>query len=96
MQLNNNVPPQSVPVGYQSIVEPIIIQTGQPATQPNIIVIEEKKDSHANNCSYCKSQRQSACGCLELNKYYCSFLIVGNYILLGLKYVLTCLCIVRL
>ena len=97
LQLDNLRPAQPVPVAYQSPpVQPIIIQTGQAAPQPNVVVVEENKDSHSNNCCYCKAPRKSACGCLEPNKYYCCFLIVGNYILLGLRYVLTCLCIVRL
>ena len=96
LQLNNYGPAQPVPVAYQAPVQPmpIIIQQGTP--QPNVVVIEEKRDSHADNCCYCKAPRQSACGCLEPNKYYCCFLIVSNYFLLGLQYILTCLCIVRL
>ena len=87
-------PAQPVPVAYQA-VQPVVVQT--PAPQPNVVIIkEEQTNSHANNCCYCKAPRQSACGCLEPNEYYCCFLIVGNYILLGLRYVLTCLCILRL
>ena len=87
-------PAQPVPVAYQA-VQPVVIPAQTP--QPNVVVIqEEKKSSYSNNCCYCKAPRQSACGCLEPNEYYCCFLIVGNYVLLALKYVLTCLCIVRL
>ena len=87
-------PAQPVPVAYQA-VQPVVIPAQTP--QSNVVIIqEEKKSSHADNCCYCKAPRQSACGCLEPNEYYCCFLIVGNYVLLALKYVLTCLCIVRL
>ena len=91
-----NYPPgQPVPVAYQA--PPVIYQTPY-APQPNVIVIKEEKPAqeHSDNCCYCRAPRKSACGCLEPNKYYCCCLIVGNYILLSLKYVLTCLCIVRL
>ena len=100
LYLNNGNPPpvyppaQPVPIAYQAPVQPVIVQTPQP--QPNVVVIEERKDSHANNCCYCRAPRQSACGCLEPHQYYCCFLIVGNYVLLGLQYLLTCLCIIRL
>ena len=99
LYLNNQNPPvyppaQPVPVVYQAPVQPVIVQTPQP--QPNVVIIEQKQDSHANNCCYCRAPRQSACGCLEPNQYYCCFLIVGNYILLGLQYLLTCLCIIHL
>ena len=89
-------PPQPVPVAYQAPVQPVIYQAPQP--QQNVIVVKEGKtpSANANNCCYCRAPRQSACGCLEPNQYYCCFLIVGNYVLLGLKYLLTCLCIVRL
>ena len=87
-------PAQPVPVAYQA-VQPVVIPAQTP--QPNVVIIqEEKKSPHANNCCYCKAPRSSACGCLEPNEYYCCFLIVGNYVLLSLKYILTCLCIVRL
>ena len=94
LPINNYGPAQPVPVAYQAPPQPIIVQTPQP--QPNVVVIDHKQQSHANTCCYCKASRQSACGCLEPNQYYCCFLIVGNYILLGLKYVMTCLCIIRL
>ena len=85
-------PAQPVPVAYQA---PVVIQA--PTPQPNVVVIQqEQKSSHSNNCCYCKAPRKSACGCLEPNEYYCCFLIVGNYVLLSLQYILTCLCIVRL
>ncbi len=89
-------PAQPVPVAYQAPVQPVIYQTPQP--QQNVIVVKEGKtpSQHANNFCYCRAPRQSACGCLEPNEYYCCFLIVGNYVLLGLKYLLTCLCIIRL
>ena len=87
-------PPQPVPVAYQA-VQPVVVQAAAP--QPNVVIIqEEKKRLHSDNCCYCPAPRTSACGCLEPNEYYCCFLIVGNYILLSLKYILTCLCIVRL
>ena len=47
LQLNNNNPAQPVPVAYQAPVQPIVIQTGQAAPQPNVVVVEENKDSHA-------------------------------------------------
>ena len=85
-------PTQPVPVAYQA---PVVIQV--PTPQPNVVVIQQKQESsHSNNCCYCKAPRKSACGCLEPNEYYCCFLIVGNYVLLSLQYILTCLCIVRL
>ena len=92
-QRNPVYPPvQPVPVAYQA---PVVIPAQTP--QPNVVVIQqEQKSSHSNNCCYCKAPRQSACGCLEPNEYYCCFLIVGNYVLLSLQYILTCLCIVRL
>ena len=44
LQLNNYGPAQPVPVAYQAPVQPmpIIIQQGTP--QPNVVVIEEKRD----------------------------------------------------
>ena len=86
--------PQPVPVAYQA-PQPYY---PPPQQQPKVVIVEEKKvpQDYSHNCCYCKAPRMSACGCLEPNQYYCCFLIVGNYILLGLKYVLTCLCIVRL
>ena len=95
--LQMNYPPgQPVPVAYQA--PPVIYQTPQPPPQQNVIVIQEesKSQAHSDNCCYCRAPRKSACGCLEPNQYYCCFLIVGNYVLLGLQYVMTCLCIVRL
>ena len=82
---------QPVPVAYQA---PPAVMT----PQPNVVIIEEggKPTDKSQNCCYCKAPRQSACGCLDPGKYYCCFLIVGNYVLLGLKYLLTCLCIIRL
>ena len=95
LQMNNIPPGQPVPVAYQA--PPVVYQTPQPQTQPNVVIIEEKKpQDHSQNCCYCRAPRKSACGCLEPNQYYCCFLIVGNYILLGLQYILTCLCIIRL
>ena len=88
---------QAPPVVYQA--PPVVYPTPQ-APQPNVIVIEEgkkpKTQKHSDNCCYCKAPRQSACGCLNPDEYYCCFLIVGNYILLALQYILACLCIVRL
>ena len=87
-------PAQPVPVAYQA-VPPVVIPAQTP--QPNVVVVQRDKQSpHSNNCCYCRAPRSSACGCLEPNEYYCCFLIVGNYVLLSLKYVLTCLCIIRL
>ena len=95
LQMDNIRPGQPVPVAYQA--PPVVYQTPQPQTQPNVVIIEKQKvQDHSQNCCYCRAPRQSACGCLEPNQYYCCFLIVGNYILLGLKYILTCLCIIRL
>ena len=95
LQMNNYAQGQPVPVAYQA--PPVAYQTPQPQTQPNVVVIEQKPaQNHSNNCCYCRAPRKSACGCLEPNQYYCCFLIVGNYILLGLQYIMTCLCIIRL
>ena len=95
LAMNNYGLAQPVPVAYQAPVQPVIIQTPQP--QPVVVIQQpEKRRQHADNCCYCRAPRMSACGCLEPNEYYCCFLIVGNYILLSLRYILTCLCIARL
>ena len=79
-------PVQIVPVAYQA-----------PTPQPQVVVVNQPQtSSKADNCCYCRAPRKSACGCLEPNQYYCCFLIVGNYFLLSLQYIMTCLCIVRL
>ena len=64
-QRNPVYPPvQPVPVAYQA---PVVIPA--PTPQPNVVVIQqEQKSSHSNNCCYCKAPRQSACGCLEPNE----------------------------
>ena len=82
---------------YQTQGQPVIVQTTQ--TQPQVIIIKEKNRNHIDDPEhfcYCRAPRESAFGCLEPNEYYCCVLIVGNYILLSLKYILMCMCIANL
>ena len=89
-----------VPITYQTpgqAVQPVIIQTAQ--TQPQVIIIKENDRNHYDDPEhfcYCRAPRESACGCLEPNEYYCCALIVGNYFLLSLQYILMCMCIAHL
>ncbi len=81
-------PVQIVPVQYQAPTPP----------PQQVVVIKEtgRSPPKSDNCCYCRAPRQSACGCLDPGQYYCCFLIVGNYFLLSLKYLMTCLCIIRM
>ena len=89
-------PPVYTPVQPAQIV-PVAYQAPTPPPQQVVIIDKTKSnESHSDNCCYCRAPRKSACGCLEPNKYYCCFLIAGNYFLLSLQYIMTCLCIVRL
>ena len=96
LNMNQQNPPIYTPVQPAQIV-PVAYQA--PIQQPQqVIIMKDAKTPppHSDNCCYCRAPRQSACGCLDPGQYYCCFLIVGNYFLLSLKYIMTCLCIVRL
>ena len=89
-----------VPITYQTpgqLVQPVVVQSTQ--AQPQVIIIKENDRSHHDDPEhfcYCRAPRESAFGCLEPNEYYCCALIVGNYFLLSLQYILMCMCIAHL
>ena len=88
------VPVQGTPVGMpvQQQQAPMMMPTQSVNNSQQVVIIEDKK---ANNkgCCYMRGPRQSPCGCLDPNKDYCCFLVVGAYILMSLQYILMCLCI---
>ena len=91
-------PPQMMyPVAYQPQAPPYVVQTPQPNNNPQVIVIREekpKRDHGACSSCYCKGPRQSPCGCCDPNEEYCCCVIAMAYLLMSLKYILMCLCIV--
>ena len=88
------VPVQGTPVGMpvQQQQAPMMVPTQSVNNSQQVVIIEDKK-SNNKGCCYMRGPRQSPCGCLDPNKDYCCFLVVGAYILMSLRYILMCLCI---
>ena len=81
-------------VPYQYTQQPIIIQQ-QPNNNPQVIIVKEgpRRKPPSGRCCYCYGPKQSPCGCCDPNEEYCCILIVFAYILMSLRYILMCLCI---
>ena len=80
-------------------VQPIYIQAPpQQNNNPQVVVIRQEKPAFKSSgrACYCRGPRQSPCGCCDPNEEYCCIVIVFAYILMSLRYILTCLCILSL
>ena len=92
------VPVQGTPVGtpvgmpVQPQQAPMVVPTQSANNNQQVVIIQDKTVSN-KGCCYMRGPRQSPCGCLDPNKEYCCFLVVGSYILMSLQYILMCLCI---
>ena len=88
------VPVQGTPVGMpvQQQQTPMAVPTQSVNNSQQVVIIEDKTVNN-KGCCYMRGPRQSPCGCLDPNKDYCCFLVVGAYILMSLRYILMCLCI---
>ena len=92
MPINQNVPPVMVPVQPQP--QTIIVQ--QPPEQKVIVVQEGRRKKSSGRACYCHGPKQSPCGCCDPNEEYCCIIIVFAYILMSLRYILMCLCILSI
>ena len=79
--------------------QPVQVVAGSPTypyqAQPNVVVVKETSQS-SGRCCYCRGPKKSPCGCCSPNEEYCCIIVAFAYILMSLRYILTCLCILRM
>ena len=91
--IQTNAAPQVYPSPYVA-GQPVAIQNQQANNQPKVIIIDEKTQrTSSGNCCYCQGIKNSPCGCCDYPQEYCCFLVCMGYILMSLRYILMCLCI---
>ena len=92
------MPVTAAPPQAPVVVQPVYIQApnNNNNQKPDVVIIQEKRRTRSDNCCYCRGPRQSPCGCLDPNQEYCCFLVCMAYVLMSLRYILMCLCILTL